>query len=108
MISVDTIESFDEKKAEELLAEKNKLQADLDRLAEQHQKDKNNQSRIAEIIDLIDGLKNRTLVYDDKLVRQIIEAIIVESKEKNKSNLHRRVRNGAGNVTVNVVINCAI
>ena len=83
-ISVDTIESFDEKKAEELLAEKNKLQAELDRLAELHQKDKNKQSRIAEIMDLIDGLKNRTLVYDDKLVRQIIEAVIVESKEKIK------------------------
>ena len=83
-ISVDTIESFDEKKAEELLAEKNKLQAELDRLAELHQKDKNKQSRIAEIMDLIDGLKNRTLIYDDKLVRQIIEAVIVESKEKIK------------------------
>lgn len=69
MISVGTIESFDEKKAEELLAEKNKLQAELDRLAEQHQKDKNNQSRIAEIMDLIDGLKNRTLIYDDSLIR---------------------------------------
>ena len=84
MISVGTIESFDEKKTEELLAEKNKLQAELDRLAELHQKDKNNQSRIAQIMDLIDGLKNRTLVYDDKLVRQIIEAVIVESKEKIK------------------------
>ena len=83
-ISVDTIESFDEKKAEELLAEKNKLQAELDRLAELHQKDKNKQSRISEIMDLIDGLKNRTLVYDDTLVRQIIEAVIVESKEKIK------------------------
>ena len=83
-ISVDTIESFDEKKAEELLAEKNKLQAELDRLAELYQKDKNKQSRIAEIMDLIDGLKNRTLVYDDSLIRQIIEAVIVESKEKIK------------------------
>ena len=83
-ISVDTIESFDEKKAEELLSEKNKLQAELDRLAELNRKDKNKQSRIAEIMDLIDGLKNRTLVYDDRLVRQIIEAIIVESKEKIK------------------------
>ena len=83
-ISVDTIESFDEKKAEELLAEKNKLQAELDRLAELHQKDKNNQSHIGEIMDLIDGLKNRTMVYDDSLIRQIIEAVIVESKEKIK------------------------
>lgn len=83
-ISVNTIESFDEKKAEELLSEKNKLQAESDRLEELNQKDKNKQSRIAEIMDLINGLKNRTLVYDDRLIRQIIEAVIVESKEKIK------------------------
>ena len=83
-ISVDTIESFDEKKAEELLSEKNKLQAELDRIAELNQKDKNKQSRIAEIMELLDGIKNRTMEYDDRLVRQIIEAIIVESKEKIK------------------------
>lgn len=80
-ISVNTIESFDEKKAEELLSEKNKLQAELDRLAELNQKDKNKQSLIAEITELLDGIKNRTMEYDDRLVRQIIEAIIVESKE---------------------------
>ena len=83
-ISVDTIESFDEKKAEELLSEKNKLQSKLDRIAELNRKDKNKQSRIAEIMELLDGIKNRTMEYDDRLVRQIIEAIIVESKEKIK------------------------
>ena len=83
-ISVDTIESFDEKKAEELLSEKNKLQAESDRFAELNWKDKNKQSRIAEITELLDGIKNRTMEYDDRLVRQIIEAIIVESKEKIK------------------------
>ena len=83
-ISVDTIESFDEKKAEELLSEKNKLQAELDRIAELNWKDKNKQSRITEITELLDGIKNRTMEYDDRLVRQIIEAIIVESKEKIK------------------------
>ena len=35
-------------------------------------------------MDLIDGLKNRMLVYDDSLIRQIVEAVIVESKEKIK------------------------
>lgn len=83
-ISVDTIESFDEKKAEELLSEKNKLQAESDRLAELNRKDKNKQSRSDEITELLDGIKNRTMEYDDRLVRQIIEAIIVESKEKIK------------------------
>ena len=81
---MDTIESFDEGKAEELLSEKNKLQAESDRLAELNRKDKNKQSRIAEITELLDGIKNRTMEYDDRLVRQIIEAIIVESKEKIK------------------------
>ena len=66
------------------MSEKNELQVELDRLAELNQKDKNKQSRIAEIIELIDGLKNRTLLYYDRLVRQIIEAVIVESKEKIK------------------------
>lgn len=53
-------------------------------MAELKQNDKNKQSRIAEIMDLIDGLKNRMLVYDDSLIRQIVEAVIVESKEKIK------------------------
>ena len=83
-ISVDTIESFDEKKVEELLSEKNKLQAELDRLAELNRKDKNKKKRIDEIMELLDGIKNRTMEYDDRLVRQIIEAVIVESKEKIK------------------------
>ena len=67
-----------------MLSEKNKLQAELDRIAELNQKDKNKQSRIAEIMELLDGIKNRTMAYDDRLVRQIIEAVIVESKEKIK------------------------
>ena len=83
-MKITFIFSFDEKKAEELLSEKNKLQSESDRLAVLNQKDKNKQSRIAEIMELLDGIKNRTLVYDDRLVRQIIEAIIVESKEKIK------------------------
>ena len=49
-----------------------------------NQKDKNKQSRIAEIMELLDGIKNRTMEYDDRFVRQIVEAIIVESKEKIK------------------------
>ena len=66
------------------MSEKNKLQAESDRIAELNQKDKNKQSRIAEITELLDGIKNRTMEYDDRLVRQIIEAVIVESKEKIK------------------------
>ena len=67
-----------------MLSEKNKLQSESDRIAELNQKDKNKQSRIAEITELLDGIKNRTMEYDDRLVRQIIEAVIIESKEKIK------------------------
>ena len=37
-----------------------------------NQKDKNKQSRIAEILELLDGIKDRTMEYDDRLVRQIM------------------------------------
>ena len=32
----------------------------------------------------MDGLKNHQIVYNDELVRQIIEVVIVESKKKIK------------------------
>ena len=36
------------------------------------------------IYEIIDGLKNHRIVYNDELIRQIIEVVIVESKEKIK------------------------
>jgi len=39
------------------------------------------ESRLDEIYAIIDGLKNHPMKYDDKLVRQIIECVVVESKE---------------------------
>lgn len=33
---------------------------------------------------IIDGLKNHHIIYNDELIRQIIEVVIVESKEKIK------------------------
>lgn len=40
------------------------------------------QERLDDIYVVLDGLKNRTLGYNDKLVRQVIESVVVESKEK--------------------------
>lgn len=36
------------------------------------------------IATILDGLQNHPMEYDDKLVRQIIKCIVVESKEKIK------------------------
>lgn len=37
-----------------------------------------------EIFTIFDGLKNRPINYDDQLIRQIIERVILESKDKIK------------------------
>lgn len=42
------------------------------------------QSRLQDVYAIMDGLKNHQIVYNDELVRQIIEVVIVESKEKIK------------------------
>lgn len=47
----------------------------------------NNQSviyTVDEIFTILDGIKNRPMEYDDRLVRQIIECVVVESKERIK------------------------
>ncbi|RHO45756.1 hypothetical protein DW115_10150, partial [Clostridium sp. AM09-51] len=42
------------------------------------------QSRLDEIFTILDGLQNHPMEYDDTLVRQIIECVVVDSKEKIK------------------------
>lgn len=37
-----------------------------------------------DVYAIMDGLKNHQIVYNDELVRQIVEVVVVESKEKIK------------------------
>ena len=83
-ISSDTVEAFDEQRAKELMDEKSKLQQQLAQIAEKKQKRENTKSRLDEIFTILDGIKNRPMEYDDRLVRQIIECVVVESKERIK------------------------
>lgn len=83
-ISSDTVEAFDEQRAKELMDEKSKLQQRLAQIAERKQKRENTKSRLDEIFTILDGIKNRPMEYDDRLVRQIIECVVVESKERIK------------------------
>lgn len=83
-ISSDTVEAFDEQRAKELMDEKNKLQQQLAQIAERKQKRENTKSRLDEIFTILDGIKNRPMEYDDRLVRQIIECVVVASKERIK------------------------
>lgn len=83
-VSSETLETFDEGKATVLMNEKNNLQQQLAQIAEQKQKRANVKTRLDDIFTILDGLKNHPMEYDDRIVRQIIECIVVESKEQIK------------------------
>ena len=83
-ISSDTVGDFDENRVKELMDEKSDLQRQLAEIAETKQKRENTESRLDEIFTVIEGLKNRPMEYDDQIVRQIIECVVVESKDRIK------------------------
>lgn len=83
-VSSETLEAFDEGKATVLMNEKNNLQQHLAQIAERKQKRANVKTRLDDIFTILDGLKNHPMEYDDRIVRQIIECIVVESKEQIK------------------------
>lgn len=83
-VSSETLEAFDEGKATVLMNEKNNLQQQLAQISEQKQKRANVKTRLDDIFTILDGLKNHPMEYDDRIARQIIECIVVESKEQIK------------------------
>ena len=83
-VSADTIDEFDEEKAQSLMREKNELQNKLEELYGNKARKEAVQSRLQDVYAIMDGLKNHQIVYNDELIRQIIEVVIVESKEKIK------------------------
>ncbi len=80
-VSADSVEAFDENKAKDLMNEKSNLQQQLEQITETKKKRENKQSRLADICMILDGLKNHPMQYNDRIVRQIIKCVIVESKE---------------------------
>lgn len=83
-VDSNTLDSFDEEKASRLMNEKNRLQHQLNQIADAKQKRENAKSRLDEIFTVLEGLTNHPMTYDDQIVRQILECVVVESKEKIK------------------------
>lgn len=83
-VSSESEENFDDARAERLINEKRELERRLTEIKERERHQEKVQERLDDIYVVLDGLKNRTLGYDDKLVRQVIESVIVKSKEKIK------------------------
>ena len=83
-IATDTVEDFDEQRATKLMAEKNSLEQQLAQYDNVQQEKENAESRLDEIFTILDGLENHPMEYDDRLVRQVLECVVVESKDKLK------------------------
>ena len=83
-VSADNTDGIDEERITELMNEKQGLTVQLEQYATMRQKRESAKSRLDEIYTILDGLQNHPMEYDDKLVRQIIECVVVESKEKIK------------------------
>lgn len=68
----------------DLMTEKRQLEKELAEYAAAEQHQQNTASRLDNIFTILDGMKNHPLTYDDAVIRQILQCVIVESKEKIK------------------------
>ena len=68
----------------ELMTEKRQLEKELAEYAAAEQHRQNTTSRLDNIFTILDGMKNHPLTYDDAVIRQILQCVIVESKERIK------------------------
>lgn len=82
--SADTVDGFDENRIQQLIGEKNELQAKLGEITEERGRQQTVQDRLETIYAVLDGLKNHPMTYDDEEVRQLIDCVVVESKDRIK------------------------
>ena len=66
----------------DLMTEKRQLEKELAEYVAAEQHRQNTASRLDNIFTILDGMKNHPLAYDDAVIRQILQCVIVESKEK--------------------------
>lgn len=83
-VSAETAEDFDENRVKGLMEEKSEQQQRLSELASEKEKHESIQSRLDYMYLILDGLKNHPINYDDSIVRQLLECVVVESKNKIK------------------------
>lgn len=68
----------------EIISKKHSLQAQVEEIKNERIKRENAQPRLEQIYLILDGLKNHPTTYNDTLVRQILDTVVVESKERIK------------------------
>lgn len=84
-ISADTADiSYYEQRMGELSMEKQSLEAELKEYADSQERRDAANSRLDEIATVIDALANHTMSFDDRLVRQVLECVVVAAKDEIK------------------------
>ena len=78
------VDGLDENRMQQLIAEKNELQAKLGEIAEERGRQQTVQDWLETIYTVLDGLKNHPITYDDEVVRRLIDCVVVESKDRIK------------------------
>ena len=73
-----------ESQLEEIVLKKHSLQKELQIYENASNRQANAKTRLDEIFQIIEGLKNHPMEFNDIIIRQIIDCVIVESKEKIK------------------------
>lgn len=64
------------------MEEKAALQQQLIAMEREQVRHEQTRSRLDDIYTILDGLRNHPLEYDDSLVRQLLDCVIVDSKEQ--------------------------
>lgn len=86
LISTTTVENQDDKAREELmeklLCEKRNLLQQLEDIEKMKENRQLTETRLDGIYSVIDALRNHPLTYDDEIVREVLECVIVESKDR--------------------------
>ena len=84
-VSVETADgSYNENAMTELMIEKRSLENELERYATARQKRDAAESRINEIYTILDAMSNHPMQFDNQLIRQLLECVVVKSKEQIK------------------------
>ena len=84
-VSVETTDgSSYEDAMTELMIEKRSLESELEQYAVARQKRDATESRINEIYTILDAMSNHPMQFDNQLIRQLLECVVVESKEQIK------------------------
>lgn len=83
-IATDMVKNFDEQRATKLMNEKSALEQQLAQCSNLQQEKENAHPWLDKIFIILDGLENHPMEYYDRLVRQVLECVVVESKGKIK------------------------